>query len=160
MGIRHPASCDEIPGMSLAAHARTIWPVVRRFAGAPAAPPSEPWSVLIADRGVGPVRLTGRLRVVPRSPRRGFDSPEDYYRRAGVGRRLDRLRVPALLVAAEDDPMLPPAAVQPGLKGTPEGFCLRWSRRGGHLAFPASLDLGEDAPAGLAGQVIAWLMRQ
>ncbi len=315
--------------MSLGAHARTIWPVVRGFAAAPAAPPSEPWSVEVPDPQVGPVRLTGRLRdlrpgadgttllvlvhglggsvestyivraaavadalglstlrlnlrgadrrggdlyhaglsgdlawvlaspelagferllmfgfslgghlglhfateaadprlravaaacapldldrcvaaldrpacwvyrryvlaglcemyaevavrrELPLSivearrirsirewdrhtvvPRFGFDSPEDYYRRAGVGRRLDRLKVPALLVVAEGDPMVPLAAVRPELAGGTGKLILRRSRRGGHVAFPADLDLGEDAPAGLAGQVIGWLVHQ
>ncbi len=313
--------------MSLAAHVRTVWPVVRRFAArAPSAPPSVPWSVEIADPDVGPVRLTGRLRVKPGSstvlvlvhglggstessymlrtarvadelglstlrlnlrgadrrgedlyhaglssdlesvlanrelapfervllfgfslgghvglrfateasdprlqavaaactpldldrsvaaidrpsgwvyrryvlaglcgmyaevaarralplsvaearrirtlrewdrqtvvPRFGFDSPEDYYRKAGVGRRLDRLRVPALLVAAEDDPMVPRAAIEEALSEVPEQLDLRWIAHGGHLAFAADLDLGEGAPAGLAGQAVGWLVRQ
>ncbi len=310
--------------MSLAAHVRTVWPVVRRVAGVPAAPTSEPWSVEVPDPDLGPIRLTGCLRATVSStllilvhglggsaestymlrtarvadqlglstlrlnlrgadrrgedfyhaglcgdlewvlasaqlagfervllfgfslgghislrfatevadrrlravaaacapldldrsvaaldrpaswiyrryvlaglcqmyaevaarralplplaevrrirtlrewdrqtivPRFGFDSPEDYYRQAGVAGRLDSLRVPALLVVAEDDPMLPRPAVDRGLCGREEQLSLRWVRRGGHLAFAASLDLGEDAPAGLAGQVIGWLMR-
>lgn len=51
--------------MSFAAHVRTVWPVVRRVAGVPPAPPSEPWSVEIPDPDVGSVRLTGRLRARP-----------------------------------------------------------------------------------------------
>ncbi len=108
-------------------------------------------------RRIRTLREWDRRTVVPRF---GFDSPEDYYRQAGVGGRLDRLRIPALLVVAEDDPMVPPSAVRPQPNGGAERLTLRWSRRGGHLAFPASLDLGENAPAGLAGQVIGWLMRQ
>lgn len=316
--------CDQIRAMSFAAHLRTVWPVVRRSGVAPA-PPSENWSVEVADPDVGPVRLTGRLHRVSRPdllvlvhglggsadssymvrtarvagalgvstlrlnlrgadgdgadlyhaglssdlgsvlasvelasferilllgfslgghiclrfatevedprltavaaacapldldasvahidrpggwiyrryvlanlcrmyarvaarrelplsvgaarrirllrewdrrtvvPRFGFDSPEDYYARAGVGGRLDRLRVPALLVAARHDPMVPPAAINGALAGRPERLTLRWVRRGGHLALPADLDLGEDAPAGLAGQALGWLRRQ
>ncbi len=108
-------------------------------------------------RRIRTLREWDRNTVVPRF---GFDSPEDYYRKAGVGSRLDRLRVPALLVAAEDDPMVPPEAVHNGLAGAPEQLSVRWVRHGGHLAFPAGLDLGQDAPAGLAGQVIGWLARQ
>ncbi len=108
-------------------------------------------------RRIRTLREWDRHTVVPRF---GFDSPEDYYRRAAVGGRLDRLKVPALLVVAEGDPMVPPAAVRQGTNGAPGDLTLRSSRRGGHLAFPASLDLGEDAPLGLAGQVIGWLRRQ
>lgn len=103
------------------------------------------------------LREWDRRTIVPRF---GFDGAGDYYRKAGVGSRLDRLRVPALLVAAEDDPMVTRAAIDPGLSGAAEQLSLRWVRRGGHLAFPASLDLGEDAPAGLAGQVLGWMMRR
>ena len=312
--------------MRFAAHARTIWPVVRRVAGVPAAPPSDAWSVEVLDEDVGPVRLTGRLRAtgdrsvllvlvhglggstestymlrtarvadalgistlrlglrgadrrgddlyhaglsgdlewvlrapalsefgsillfgfslgghlclryateaddprlravaaacspldldhsvayidrpagwiyrryvlaglcdmyarvaarrdLPLSvaeakrirtlrewdrrtvvPRFGFQSPEDYYRRAGVGGRLDQLRVPALLIVAENDPVVPREAVERGLHGGASSLNVRWVARAGHLAFPSSLDLGEDAPVGLAGQVIGWLTRQ
>ena len=103
------------------------------------------------------IREWDRQVVVPRF---GFDSPEDYYRRAAVGSRLDLLRVPALLVVAEGDPMLPRAAIHQAMNGASERLSLRSVRQGGHLAFAAGLDLGEDAPAGLAGQAIGWLGRQ
>ncbi len=106
-------------------------------------------------RRIRTIREWDRQIVVPRF---GFDSPEDYYRQAGVGSRLERLRVPALLVVAEDDPMLPREAIHQALNGN-ERLSLRSVRQGGHLAFSADLDLGEEAPAGLAGQVIGWLLR-
>ena len=112
---------------------------------------------------VGEARCIRKLREWDRRtvvPRFGFDSPEDYYVRASVGRRLDRLRVPALLVAARHDPMVPQAAIGEALTLRSERLTVRWTRRGGHLAFASDLDLGEDAPAGLAGQVIGWLRRQ
>ncbi len=115
-----------------------------------------PLSIAEARR-IRSLREWDRRTVVPRF---GFESAGDYYRRAGVGGRLDRLRVPALLVAAEYDPMVPRAAVEGGLNGGAERLSLRWVRKGGHLAFAANLDLGEGAPLGLAGQVIAWLNRQ
>jgi hypothetical protein len=34
----------------------------------------------------------------------------------------------------------------------------RWAK-GGHVAFPARLDLGEAAPRGLESQVVSWLRR-
>ncbi len=109
-------------------------------------------------RQVRSIRDWDRLTVAPRF---GFDSAEDYYRQASVGGRLEQLRVPALLVAAEDDPMLPAEAILGGLDRAPDHWHLRWVPRGGHLAFPADLDLGEDAaPKGLGGQVAGWLLRQ
>ncbi len=117
-----------------------------------------PLSVVDARR-IRSLREWDRRTVVPRF---AFDSPEDYYRRAGVGCRLHRLRVPALLVAAEADPMVPRQAIAEPVaahRDALERLTLRWVRYGGHLAFPAGLDLGEDAPVGLAGQVIGWLQR-
>ncbi len=108
-------------------------------------------------RRVRSIREWDRLMIVPRF---GFASTGDYYRRAGVGGRLGRLRRPALIVAAERDPLLPPAAVKPGLTGAGEKVRAVWVRRGGHIGFPAALDLGHDGPLGLAGQCLAWLLAQ
>lgn len=110
-----------------------------------------------AARRIRTLREWDRRTVVPRF---GFAGAGDYYARASVAGRTDRLRVPALLVAAEDDPMVMPDAVHPGLGRASDHLCVRWVRHGGHLAFPAGLDLGEDAPRGLAGQAIGWLARQ
>ncbi|MEM7587918.1 MAG: hypothetical protein AAF560_31305, partial [Acidobacteriota bacterium] len=116
-----------------------------------------PLSVAEARR-IRTIRDWDRLTIVPRF---GFSSAEDYYRRAGVGGRLGELRVPALLVAAEHDPMLPREAISRGLDGAPDHWHLRWVSRGGHLAFSAGLDLGEaEAPRGLEGQLLGWLLRQ
>ncbi len=108
-------------------------------------------------RKIRRIRDWDRRTIVPRF---GFEDPEDYYRQASVAGRLGKLRVPALLVAAEEDPMVPRDAILEGLHGVPELLTLRWTSRGGHLAFAADLDLGEDAPRGLSGQVIGWLSRQ
>lgn len=95
-----------------------------------------------------------RLTVVPRF---GFRDPEDYYARASVGPLLGRLRTPALLVACPTDPMVPRAAIQGPAAAAP-GLDLRWVEVGGHVGFPARLDLGEAAPLGLEPQVGAWLL--
>lgn len=95
-----------------------------------------------------------RVVVVPRF---GFADNDDYYHRASVGPRLGDLRVPALLVAAEDDPMVPPSAVRPWATGSP--LTVAWQRKGGHVGFPRDLDLGVDAPRGLESQVLGWLQR-
>ena len=43
------------------------------------------------------------------TPRRifGFDGATDYYHRASAMRVIDRIRVPALIITAEDDPFVP-----------------------------------------------------
>jgi predicted alpha/beta-fold hydrolase len=96
-----------------------------------------------------------RLTVVPRF---GFADPDDYYRRASVAPLLPRLATPALLVACPGDPMVSSRAIECA-SGTAPGLDLRWVRRGGHIGFPAGLDLGEAGPPGLDSQVAAWLRR-
>ncbi len=103
------------------------------------------------------LREWDRLTVVPRF---GFASAEDYYRRAGVGSRLHELRVPSLLVAAVGDPMVDAGGIRPALGGGHPRLEVRWFRRGGHVSFPADLDLGFGAPHGLEPQVMRWLLRQ
>lgn len=95
-------------------------------------------------------------RVV--APRWGFDGAADYYARASVGPRLGRLSVPALLVAGEDDPMVPPSTLHPVLEGGDTGTLeVRWLAGAGHLGFPPGLRLGGATdgaaePAGGAGE--------
>jgi predicted alpha/beta-fold hydrolase len=102
------------------------------------------------------IREWDRLTVVPRF---GFRDPEDYYARASVGPRLAHLRVPSLLVAAAGDPMVRAEAIRAAAELVP-GLDLRWVERGGHVGFPAALDLGFPAPPGLGGQLAGWLLRE
>jgi len=93
-------------------------------------------------------------RIVAR--RHGFDDVSHYYAEASVAPRLRRLRVPALLVASEHDPMVPAHTVRPALTAASR-LDVRWIRRGGHVGFPAEVSLGLPGPAGLEAQVVAWL---
>ena len=91
------------------------------------------------------------------APRFGFDGAMDYYARMSVAPRLGRLRVPALLVSAPDDPLVPFDTVEAVLdRHDPPALELRRAAPGGHVGFPATLDLGVDAPRGLVPQVLGW----
>jgi predicted alpha/beta-fold hydrolase len=94
------------------------------------------------------------LTVVPRY---GFASAEDYYARASVAPRLASLDLPCLLVAARHDPMLPAHTLEPALRGASRALRVVWAERGGHVSFPADLDLGLGGGPGLERQVISWL---
>jgi predicted alpha/beta-fold hydrolase len=107
-------------------------------------------------RRVRTLRDWDRLAVVPRF---GFASPEDYYARASVGPRLRQLSVPAMLVACPSDPMVPEASIASAAAAAGAALDLRWVRRGGHVAFPADLDLGFGDVRGLAGQLASWAAR-
>jgi hypothetical protein len=99
-------------------------------------------------------------------PRFGFQDPDDYYRSQSVVHRLRSFRRPALLVAAEGDPMISARSIRAGLRNGSGDLRVVWSERGGHVGFPPMVDLGEPlglaagAPTGLEAQVISWLIRQ
>jgi len=122
----------------------------------------------VASRRGGPVPLHEALaidtlrewdeRII--APRHGFDGAEDYWDKMTVATRLHALQKPALVVAAEGDPMILAETIRPALEGA-DRVDTRWipPHRGGHVGFPADLDLGEAAPLGLEAQVLGWLLR-
>ncbi len=123
------------------------------------------------DEGLTPPKSLRPIRTIRQwdsaivVPRFGFADADDYYAKASVGPRLDRLRRPALLLAAEGDPMIPPAAIRPALaaaKATNAAdrfLTVRWLERGGHLGFPKRLDLGLAGPPGMESQALTWLLQ-
>jgi uncharacterized protein len=92
------------------------------------------------------------------APRWGFAGADDYHARASVAPHLGELAAPALLVAVEDDPMVPGEILRPVLARRGHDLEVRWVERGGHMAFPAALDLGYPGPPGLEGQLLGWLL--
>ena len=69
------------------------------------------------------------------APYFGFRNAEDYYHRASAMRVIDRIRVPALVITAEDDPFVPSAPFHdPKVTGNPH-IDLRISAHGGHCGF-------------------------
>jgi hypothetical protein len=91
------------------------------------------------------------------APRWGFASAEDYYVRVSAGATLAGVRTPTWLVLSEQDPMVPADTVRPSLGGASAAIEVTWTRRGGHVGFPANLDLGRRAPRGLDAQLLAWI---
>jgi hypothetical protein len=95
-------------------------------------------------------------RVV--APRHGFTGAPDYYARASVAPRLPDLRVPALLVHSEWDPMVPARAVRAALREVhAPRLQVRWIAGGGHVAFPRGTDAGLGEGSGVDAQVVGWL---
>lgn len=75
------------------------------------------------------------------APYFGFRNAEDYYHRASAMRVIDRVRVPALVITAEDDPFVPSQPFRdPKVTGNPH-IDLRISAHGGHCGF-----VGEQSP--------------
>jgi hypothetical protein len=94
------------------------------------------------------------------APRHGFESAEDYYAKASVAPRLAALELPALLVQAEHDPMVPAYSVRPALERASRSLEVRFVDDGGHVGFPEAVDLGVPAPLGLESQIVGWLTQQ
>jgi predicted alpha/beta-fold hydrolase len=63
----------------------------------------------------------------------GYASVSDYYAEGSAARWLQKVNVPTLILAAEDDPIVPPSV----FKDTPVSPCVRvhLSQSGGHLGF-------------------------
>ena len=93
------------------------------------------------------------------APRHHFESAEDYYRKESAGPKLAGLKVPALLIAAEADPMVPAQSLRPFVEPPPPLLEVRWVRRGGHVGFPRSLDLDLGGLPGLEHQAVGWIAR-
>ncbi|RTR05082.1 hydrolase [Halomonas nitroreducens] len=67
------------------------------------------------------------------APLHGFTDAADYYRRASAGPRLGGIRLPTLIVHADDDPFMPPELYRDLLLGP--GIRLESARHGGHVGF-------------------------
>jgi hypothetical protein len=69
------------------------------------------------------------------APNHGFRDADDYYYRASALRVIDRIRIPALIIAAEDDPFVPVSQFQePAVRDNPN-ITLVITPHGGHCAY-------------------------
>lgn len=69
------------------------------------------------------------------APHHGFRDASDYYHRASAIRVVDRIRVPALILTAQDDPFVPvPPFLEPAVTGNP-WVTVAVLPNGGHCAF-------------------------
>ncbi|MEM9194538.1 MAG: alpha/beta fold hydrolase, partial [Myxococcota bacterium] len=89
------------------------------------------------------------------APRYGFASADAYYRKVSAANGLHELRLPALLVAAEADPMVTAASIRPVTERASRLHTV-WLEHGGHVGFPREVDLGT-GPDELEPQLLRWL---
>jgi predicted alpha/beta-fold hydrolase len=69
------------------------------------------------------------------APAHGFANADDYYYRSSSLRVIDRVRIPTLIIHAEDDPFIPFAPLRdPVVAGNPY-LLLIGTEQGGHVAF-------------------------
>ena len=78
------------------------------------------------------------------APHHGFRDAADYYYRASALRVIGRIRVPTLIITAEDDPFVPGAPFrEPAVTGNPH-VTLAITPHGGHCAYLERADGGYD----------------
>jgi predicted alpha/beta-fold hydrolase len=78
------------------------------------------------------------------APAFGFDSTSDYYARASSLPLIGSIRVPTLIIHAEDDPFIPFAPLRdPSIAANPY-VLLMATERGGHVAFVSGNSRDED----------------
>jgi Predicted hydrolase of the alpha/beta-hydrolase fold len=78
------------------------------------------------------------------APHFGFADADDYYFRASAMRVVDRIRIPALVITAEDDPFVPVEIFRnPQLRGNPN-ITVVVTKHGGHCGFAANANGVDD----------------
>jgi uncharacterized protein len=93
---------------------------------------------------LGAVRTVREFDETYTAPYFGFRNAEDYYHRASSMRVVNRVRVPALVITAEDDPFVPPEPFRdPKVTGNPH-IDLRVSAHGGHCGFVGARSAEDD----------------
>jgi predicted alpha/beta-fold hydrolase len=88
------------------------------------------------------VRTVREFDEVYTAPYFGFAGADDYYHRASAMRIIERIRIPALIITAEDDPFVPSEPFRdPKVTGNPH-IQLAVCEHGGHCGFvgPASAE--------------------
>jgi predicted alpha/beta-fold hydrolase len=84
------------------------------------------------------VRTVREFDEVFTAPYFGFRDAEDYYHRASAMRVVDRITVPTLVIAAEDDPFVPAVMFDdPAVRNNPHITAVV-TRHGGHCGFVAT----------------------
>jgi predicted alpha/beta-fold hydrolase len=91
------------------------------------------------------------------APYFGFADAEDYYHRASAMRVIDRVRVPTLIITAEDDPFVPSQPFRdPKVTGNPS-ITLHVCAHGGHCGFVGQRNGGEDDGYWAESQIVEFV---
>jgi predicted alpha/beta-fold hydrolase len=113
----------------------------------------------VFDLGVLPsIRTVREFDEHVTAPHFGFRNASDYYYRASAMRVIDRIRVPALIITAEDDPFVPEQPFRdPRVTGHP---CIELHvlAHGGHCGFVADR-AGEDDGYWAENRIVEFVTR-
>lgn len=85
--------------------------------------------------GFGPIRTVREFDDAITAPQFGFKDAQAYYESASARRLVAQIRVPYLLITAQDDPFVPYEAIRDsGVERNP-AICFRAPKHGGHCGF-------------------------
>jgi predicted alpha/beta-fold hydrolase len=88
-----------------------------------------------ASNGLGRIRTVREFDDAITAPNFGYRDAQEYYEAAGAKRVVDKIRVPYLLITAQDDPFVPFDAIRAtGAEQNPHITCAA-PKHGGHCAF-------------------------
>ena len=92
------------------------------------------------------------------APHFGFADAEDYYYRCSAMRVADRIRVPALVITAEDDPFVPPGPFHSEVLAANRHIELHITEHGGHCGFVGPRT-GDDDGYWAENQIVSFVER-
>jgi predicted alpha/beta-fold hydrolase len=78
------------------------------------------------------------------APHFRFNGADDYYHRASAMRVIDRIRVPALIISAEDDPFVPAETFAAACLRANPHITLIMTPHGGHCGFASDANGDDD----------------
>jgi predicted alpha/beta-fold hydrolase len=116
------------------------------------------WPGLFDLSKLGQIRTVREFDEAYTAPYFGFKDAEDYYHRASAMRVVDRIRVPAHVITAQDDPFVPSGPFHdPKVIGNPH-IQLFVCRHGGHCGFVGAAS-GDDDGYWAESQIVDFVER-
>jgi len=104
----------------------------------------QAWPGAFDLSGLDNIWTIRRFDDVYTAPYHGFGDAANYYHQASAMRVVDRIAVPALILAADDDPFVPSAQVSEAAVRDNRHVEVRVSRSGGHCGFVGAARNGGD----------------
>ena len=102
------------------------------------------WPGLFDLSRLDAIRTVRQFDDVYTAPHFGFENAEDYYYRCSAMRIADRIRVPTLIITAEDDPFVPPGPFRSPILDANPHIDVHVTEFGGHCGFIAQAAPDDD----------------
>ena len=116
------------------------------------------WPGLFNLSTLGAIKTVREFDNAFTAPHFGFADADDYYYRCSAMRVADRIRVPALIITAEDDPFVPSAPFHSPVLAANPHIELHITRYGGHCGFVGPRR-GDDDGYWAEGRIVDFVAR-